>query len=149
MIEELEARFDQLRARFGVPGMSWALINDGEIAHAGALGVQVASGSRPVTNTTRFQACSISKPVAAMAVLRAVQDGLFTLDTDINKILTSWKLDGGQFTKDGPVTPRTLTSHTSGLGDGFGFPGYDPKDSVPTVVQACSTEMFDPAVLPR
>jgi CubicO group peptidase (beta-lactamase class C family) len=48
-----------------------------------------------------------------MAVLRAVQDGLFTLDTDINTILTSWKLDGGQFTTDGPVTPRMLTSHTS------------------------------------
>jgi CubicO group peptidase (beta-lactamase class C family) len=82
-----------------------------------------------------FQAASISKPVAAMAVLRAVQDGLFTLDTDINKILTSWKLDEGQFTKDSPVTPRGLTSHTSGLGDGFGFPGYNPTDSVPTVVQ--------------
>ena len=82
-----------------------------------------------------FQAASISKPVAAMAVLRAVQDGLFTLDTDINTILTSWKLDGGQFTTDRPVTPRMLTSHTSGLGDGFGFPGYDPADTVPTVVQ--------------
>jgi len=68
-------------------------------------------------------------------VLRAVQDGLFTLDTDINTILTSWKLDGGEFTKDRPVTPRMLTSHTSGLGDGFGFPGYNPSDSLPTVVQ--------------
>jgi CubicO group peptidase (beta-lactamase class C family) len=70
-----------------------------------------------------------------MAVLRAAQDGLFTLDTDINTILTSWKLDGGEFTRDRRVTPRMLTSHTSGLGDGFGFPGYDPADSLPTVLQ--------------
>jgi len=124
-----------LMARFNVPGVSIAVIRDHQIHWAKGYGIADVATGAPVNTETMFQAASISKPVAAMAVLRAVQDGLFTLDTDINKILTSWKLDGGEFTKDGPVTPRTLTSHTSGLGDGFGFPGYDPKDSVPTVVQ--------------
>src|SRR5690606_6854686 len=70
-----------------------------------------------------------------MGVLKAVQDGVFSLDDDINDILTSWHLDTGDFTRDRPVTPRTLTSHTSGLGDGFGFPGYDPAGPIPTVLQ--------------
>jgi len=82
-----------------------------------------------------FQAASISKPVTAMAALRAVQDGLFSLDDDINDVLESWELDGGEFTRDRPVTPRSLMSHVSGLGDGFGFPGYDPTDPLPTTVQ--------------
>ena len=43
-------------------------------------------------------------------------------------------VEGGTI-KDRPVTPRTLTSHTSGLGDAFGFPGYDPADPMPTAVQ--------------
>jgi CubicO group peptidase (beta-lactamase class C family) len=124
-----------LMARFNVPGVSIAVIRDYQIHWAKGYGIADVATGAPVNTETMFQAASISKPVAAMAVLRAVQDGLFTLDTDINKILTSWKLDGGEFTKDRPVTPRTLTSHTSGLGDGFGFPGYDPTDSVPTVVQ--------------
>jgi CubicO group peptidase (beta-lactamase class C family) len=124
-----------LMARFNVPGVSVAVIRDHQIHWAKGYGIADVVTGAPVDTGTVFQAASISKPVAAMGVLRAVQDGLFTLDTDINTILTSWKLDGGQFTKDGPVTPRMLTSHTSGLGDGFGFPGYDPKDSVPTVVQ--------------
>ncbi len=125
----------ELMARFNVPGVSIAVIRDHQIHWAKGYGIADVATGALVDTGTMFQAASISKPVAAMAVLRAVQDGLFTLDTDINSILTSWKLDGGEFTKDRPVTPRTLTSHTSGLGDGFGFPGYDPSDSVPTVVQ--------------
>ena len=112
----------ELMARFNVPGVSVAVIRDHQIHWAKGYGVADVATGAPVNAETMFQAASISKPVAAMAVLRAVQDGLFTLDTDINSILTSWKLDGGEFTKNGPVTPRTLTSHTSGLGDGFGFP---------------------------
>ena len=41
VIEELEACFEQLRRRFDVPGVSWALLNDGEIAHAGKHAVPV------------------------------------------------------------------------------------------------------------
>ena len=125
----------ELMARFNVPGVSIAVVRDHQIHWAKGYGIADVATGAPVDTGTMFQAASISKPVAAMAVLRAVQDGLFTLDTDINRILTSWKLEGGGFTKDRPVTPRTLTSHTSGLGDGFGFPGYDPADSVPTALQ--------------
>jgi CubicO group peptidase (beta-lactamase class C family) len=125
----------ELMARFNVPGVSVAVVRDHQIHWAKGYGIaDVATGAAVDTGTV-FQAASMSKPVAAMGVLRAVQDGLFTLDDDINKILTSWKLDGGAFTKDRPVTPRMLTSHTSGLGDGFGFPGYAPSDTVPTVVE--------------
>jgi CubicO group peptidase (beta-lactamase class C family) len=126
---------DELMTRFNVPGVSIAVIHDFEIHWAKGYGVADVETGASVNTETMFQAASISKPVAAMAVLRAVQDGLFTLDDDINTILTSWKLDGGEFTKDRPVTPRMLTSHTSGLGDGFGFPGYDPSAPRPTVVQ--------------
>lgn len=125
----------QLMDRFKVPGVSIAVIRDFEIHWAKGYGTRDVETGEPVDVETMFQAASISKPVAAMGVLKAVQDGLFTLDTDINNILTSWKLEGEGFTTERPVTPRGLTSHTSGLGDGFGFPGYDPAGPLPSVVQ--------------
>ena len=127
----IESMMDEL----GVPGVSVAVIRDFDIHWAKGYGVADVETGAAVDIETLFQAASISKPVAAMAVLGAVQDGSFSMDEDINGILTSWQLDGGEFTRDRPVTPRMLTSHTSGLGDGFGFPGYDPDDPLPTTVQ--------------
>ncbi len=130
----------QLMLRLGVPGVSIAVIRDFEVHWAKAYGVADVETGAPVDVGTVFQAASISKPVAAMAVLKAVQDGVFSLDDDINDILTSWTLNGGEFTRDRPVTPRLLTSHTSGLGDGFGFPGYGPDAPLPTIVQIMNGE---------
>jgi CubicO group peptidase (beta-lactamase class C family) len=125
----------QLMSDFGVPGVSIAVIQDFEILWARGYGIADIETRRAVDTETMFQAASISKPVAAMAMMRAVQDGVFGLDDDINDILTSWTLDGDGFTESRPVTPRTLTSHTSGLGDGFGFPGYEPDTPLPSTVQ--------------
>jgi len=125
----------QLLERFHVPGVSVAVIKDFDVHWAKGYGLaDVESGAR-VAPDTLFQAASISKPVAAMAAVRAAQDGRFSLDDDINTILKSWKLPESEFTRGHPVTPRALMSHTSGLGDGFGFPGYHPSAPRPTLVE--------------
>jgi len=129
------AAVQALMTQFHVPGVSIAVVKDFKIDWAKAYGTADAETGAPVTTATMFQAASISKTIAAMASVRAAQDGRFSLDQDVNSILKSWQLPGGAFTKDRAVTPRMLMSHTSGTGDGFGFPGYAPGAPLPTVVQ--------------
>jgi CubicO group peptidase (beta-lactamase class C family) len=126
---------DELLTELAVPSVSIAVIDDFSVHWARAYGRADTEPNRPADVETLFQAASISKPVAAMAVVRAAQDGRFGLDDDINTILRSWQLDGAGFTSARAVTPRGLTSHTSGLGDGFGFPGYHPDEAVPSLLQ--------------
>ncbi|HEV8383720.1 MAG TPA: serine hydrolase domain-containing protein [Candidatus Acidoferrales bacterium] len=130
----------QLMERFNVPGVSIAVIKDFKIHWAKTYGVADVVTKAPVTPETMFQAASISKPVTALAVMRAVQMGKLNLDEDVNHYLKSWKVPENEFTRGRPVTLRALLSHTSGTGDGFGFPGYHPSAERPTLVQILNGE---------
>ena len=114
--DELEANLE----RFTVPGVAWALIDGGAVVHRGGVGRMAADRPDPVTTETLFQACSISKPIAAFAMLRLVDRGYLDLDEDVNDRLTSWRL---RPTSDWQpvVTLRQLVSHSAGLTTS-GFP---------------------------
>ena len=117
-------------AELGVPGVSIAVLVDGEIAWARGYGLADVESGRPVTPNTLFQAASISKPVAALAALRLVESGRVELDGDVNAHLTSWQVPGNRFTEQAPVTLRGLLTHRAGL-TVWGFPGYGPDEEVP------------------
>ena len=121
-----------------VPGVSIAVIHNGKIEWARGFGVRSVGGS-PVNTETMFQAGSISKPLAAMACLRLVQQGKLSLDTDVNTYLTSWKLPSDPVQQGKPVTLRELLTHTGGT-TVHGFPGYAGNESVPTLIQVLNGE---------
>ncbi len=116
-----------------VPAVSVAVINDGQIEWARAWGMADVEEGRQANTETLFQAASISKPVAALAALKLVDDGELDLDGDVNEKLESWKVPVNEHNESSPVTLRRLVTHTAGL-TGHGFPGYAKGDDVPSTV---------------
>lgn len=120
------------------PGVSIVVIHEGKIEWARGFGVSSVGGS-PVTAETMFQAGSISKPLAAMAALRLVEQSKLSLDVDVNTLLTSWKLPVDPVAASKPVTLRELLTHTAGI-TVHGFPGYASTEPVPTLIQVLNGE---------
>lgn len=115
-----------------VPGVSIAVVIDGNIAWVKGYGDANTDKGTKVDNNTLFQAGSISKPVAALAALKLVEQGKLDLDTDINEYLKNWKIPHSKFTETEKVTLRRLLTHTAGM-TVHGFPGYKQKDTFPII----------------
>lgn len=117
-----------------IPGASIAVINEGQIEWTKTYGVLSSTTDQPVNPQTCFQAGSVSKPVAAFAILTLVNQRILDLDEDVNDKLTSWKIPNNEFTSIKKVTLRHLLSHTSGLSV-IGFDGYTKNEQIPTITQ--------------
>lgn len=136
---------DRMR-RYNVPGLSVAVIRNGRIDWSAGYGTTRAEGAQPVTESTVFQAASLSKPVAAVAALSLVSDGVLRLDEDVNERLRSWTLSVADNSAIPGTTLRGLLSHTAGV-NVSGFPGYPPNEPRPTLLQTLNGT--SPATSPR
>lgn len=124
----IEERMQEL----GIPGVSIAMINNGEIEWAKGYGMADISENRAVTTETMFLAGSISKPVAAIRAHQLAEAGVIHLDSNVNNYLRTWQVPDNEFTEKEKVTTRRILNHTAGL-TVWGFPGYDQGDTIPSV----------------
>jgi CubicO group peptidase (beta-lactamase class C family) len=131
----------------GIPGASVAVVKDYEIKWAAGFGSSDKANDRKITSATLFQACSISKPITAIATMIALDQKGLRVERDVNSVLEAfsfsssfgpWKLENRYST---PVTLRMLLSHTGGTND-FRYSGYRygyyrhppaPIDEIPTM----------------
>ncbi|MFD1173179.1 serine hydrolase domain-containing protein [Oceanobacillus picturae] len=106
---------------YNVPGLSLTLIENNHISITENHGVLEERENKNVSTDTIFSACSISKFLTTMLVMKLTEQGLLHLDEDVNEKLVSWKVPRNAFTESKKVTLRNLLSHQSGI--------IDPKDS--------------------
>lgn len=120
---------------FNVTGLSMALINNRQISMAEGFGVLETSTNKKVSNESIFNACSISKFVTSMLVLKLTERGILDLDEDINERLIHWKIPDDEFFQNRKITLRSLLSHQSGIVDPNGsFSGFTSTNGIPSMV---------------
>lgn len=127
--QHIDARLAHLR----VPGLGIALIVNDEVSWEGGYGRLEFSSTNLVTASTRFQAASMSKAVAAFGALVMVERGQLDLDTPVNEYLDDWQIPEDDATQASQITMSHLLSHTAAL-TVHGFPGYSPEGPFPSNV---------------
>ncbi len=104
-----EQRLEHLGAP-DMPGVAYAVVEQGEVTELGATGVKRLGSDEPITPDTLFLIGSITKTVTALAVMQLAEAGKLSLDDPIARHLTAFA--------DSPssaITIRQLLSHTSGF----------------------------------
>ena len=94
-----------------IPGVSLAVIRDGQIVYAKGYGYATVEHQVPVKPETIFQSGSVGKQFTAMAVMMLVEEGKLGLDDKINKYFTDAPAEWSN------ITVRHLLTHTSGMTD--------------------------------
>jgi CubicO group peptidase (beta-lactamase class C family) len=109
-----------------VPGLSVALITNGQLASEHGFGVKSAGKPDPVTTRTVFEAASLTKPLFAYLALLAVDSRLLDLDLPLVTYLDSETIEGKLiqhplnaegFRRDWfeRISARHVLSHSSGM----------------------------------
>lgn len=113
LTDELEAQIPVLLKASHVPGLSIALVRNGEVAWARGFGVRKSGGNDPVDADTLFEAGSVSKTVFAYAVMKLCETGVLDLDVPlVTYVPERWLADDDRFAR---ITARHVLSHTTGL----------------------------------
>jgi CubicO group peptidase (beta-lactamase class C family) len=127
----------------GIPGLSIAVVVEGELAWSRGYGLADLENFVPATPHTAYRTASIGKPMTATAILQLVEEGRLDLDVPVQRYCPTFPR------KRWPITTRNLLQHTSGIRH-YGGPRNDEEifntrhyDSVVEALQIFQDDPLD------
>ncbi|MDA8428700.1 MAG: serine hydrolase [Geobacteraceae bacterium] len=97
-----------------VTGLSIALVDDQKVVWAQGFGYADEANKIPATPDTIYRVGSISKLFTATAVMQLAEQGKMDIDKPLQTYLPEFSIKS-RFTDAGPITPRSIMTHHSGL----------------------------------
>jgi len=117
--------------RAGIPGLCLTVLDKGCVGPTRGFGIRSRTTREPVTEQTIFEACSLSKPVFAYAVMMLVAEGGLDLDRPLVSYVPEADLERdffhGKITDERVrrITARMVLSHRTG------FPNWREGEGIP------------------
>jgi CubicO group peptidase (beta-lactamase class C family) len=115
-ISELEAYLEQVVTAQRPPGLSVAVVKDGELVYADGFGAADGPKNVSATRETVYHWWSMTKIPTAVAVMQLHELGLLDIDEPIDKYLPFFKVSY-KGTDQESITIRQVLNHSSGLPD--------------------------------
>lgn len=106
-----------------IPGLQVGVVVHDQLVRSNAFGKMNLANNAPVTANTVFMLASISKTVAAVALMQLYDGGRFALDDDINNYLP-FPIRNPNY-PDSAITFRHVLTHTSSIQDNWDVLGQD------------------------
>jgi serine beta-lactamase-like protein LACTB len=100
---------ERLAAQSSSPGVSAAVMVNGQVVFSGGVGVANLESQEPQTGSTVHNVGSVSKTQAVVAVMQLVERGKVRLDAEIQDYAPWFPR------KSQPITVRQILTHTSGI----------------------------------
>jgi serine beta-lactamase-like protein LACTB, mitochondrial len=129
-----------------VPGISAAVVQNGEPVWSEGFGVADLENYSPATPSTLYRLGSISKPITAVAVLQLWEQGKLDLDAPVQKYCPAFPQ------KESPITTRQLLGHLGGIrhyrDDGKGDVPEDSARHFASMQESLQLFANDPLVAP-
>ena len=108
-LEAIEAAVSAEMSRQGIPGLSIAIGQGGQVRFTSGYGLADLENSVPAKAATVYRLASVSKPMTAATVLQLTERGAIDLDAPIQKYVPSFP------EKPWPVTARLVLGHLGGV----------------------------------
>lgn len=113
--EELTKELNRHLMVSDLPGFSVAIVDGNQTLYKHGFGYADKEDRIDFEVTTIQNLGSVSKTVVGLALIKAIEDGKLTMDTEINEVLPFSVVN--PFYKDSPILIRHLANHTSTIFD--------------------------------
>jgi CubicO group peptidase (beta-lactamase class C family) len=134
-LELLTRAFEKEIANKQLPGAVIMVARRGQVVYARAFGVRDPAGSEPMRVDSIFRIYSMTKPMASVAAMLLMEDGVLTPTDLVSKWLPPFKdmkvYNGTETVAAArPITVQDLMRHTSGIGYGEINPTQPYRDAL-------------------